>query len=230
LGADETKSIPHRDPHVNVRRLPAEDIRDHALQAPDLDLDHVVINLPRLAREQEVRLALRIVSSTGLNGSMFQGLATIPPFQKLLASNETLPQAIDICENMGANYINGLKSVMKRPECLSEDDAIVMDELLRYRMATAALPRSRSTCAALHPPRALDRRAQAAGRINSSGPTATGSESRWAARFPNEVRRRVYTELAAQAFLLMENASAVADRIRSSSVPTDDCVPAGFED
>lgn len=93
-----------------------------------------------LAREQEGRPVFRIVSSTFLNGSMLQELATITAFQKLLASNETLPQAMAICENMSANYIDGLKSVMKRPECLSEDDAIVMNELLRYQDGNRRLP------------------------------------------------------------------------------------------
>ncbi|TMG04909.1 MAG: alpha/beta fold hydrolase, partial [Chloroflexi bacterium] len=59
-----------------------------------------------LAREQEGRLAFHVLSSTFLNGSMLQQMATITPFQKLLASNQTLPQAITISENLSANYID----------------------------------------------------------------------------------------------------------------------------
>jgi len=67
-----------------------------------------------LSREQEGRLVFRLLSSTFLNGSMLQDLATITPFQKLLAANQTLPQAIAISENLTANYIDGVRSVMKR--------------------------------------------------------------------------------------------------------------------
>jgi pimeloyl-ACP methyl ester carboxylesterase len=93
-----------------------------------------------LAREQEGRLAFRLVSSTFLNGSMLQDVATITQFQKLLANNETLPQAMAICENMTTNYIDGLKAVMKKPECISDDDAAVMNDLLRYQDGNRRLP------------------------------------------------------------------------------------------
>ena len=78
-----------------------------------------------LARGLEGRLPFKVLSSTFLNGSMLQDVATITPFQKLLANNETLPQAMAICENMGDNYIDGLKTVMKKPECISDEDALV---------------------------------------------------------------------------------------------------------
>jgi pimeloyl-ACP methyl ester carboxylesterase len=93
-----------------------------------------------LAREQEGRLPFRILSSTFLNGSMLQDMATITPFQKLLASNATLPEAMAISENLTANYVDGLKSVMKRPECLSDDDVAVMNDLLRYQDGNRRLP------------------------------------------------------------------------------------------
>ena len=93
-----------------------------------------------LAREQEGRLGFRVLSSTFLNGSMLQEMATITPFQKLLASNETLPQAIAISDNMSANYIDGLKSVMKTPECLSDDDIAVMNDLIAYQDGNRRLP------------------------------------------------------------------------------------------
>ena len=93
-----------------------------------------------LAREQDGRLRFRIASSTFLNGSMLQEMATITPFQRLLASNETLPQAMAICESMSVNYVEGLKSIMKRPQSLSEEDGAVMRELLLYQDGNRRLP------------------------------------------------------------------------------------------
>src|SRR5437867_4589737 len=93
-----------------------------------------------LSREQEGRRVFRLLSSTFLNGSMLQDLATITPFQKLLAANQTLPQAIAISENLTANYIDGVRSVMKRPESLSEDAIVVMNDLIAYQEGNRRLP------------------------------------------------------------------------------------------
>lgn len=93
-----------------------------------------------LARTLEGRLGFRIASSTFLNGSMLQDLATITPFQQLLASNQTLPQAIAICDSMSVNYVDGLKSIMKRPQAVSDEDATVMRELLLYQDGNRRLP------------------------------------------------------------------------------------------
>jgi len=93
-----------------------------------------------LAREREGRLAFRILSSTLLNGSTLQDKATITPIQKLLGANETLPQAIAICENVGGNYLDGLRAIMKRPEAISGEDAAVMEELLSYQEGNRRLP------------------------------------------------------------------------------------------
>jgi len=170
-----------------------------------------------LAREQEGLPSLRIVSSTFLNGSMLQELATITPFQKLLAANETLPQAMAICENMSANYIDGLKSVMKRPECLSEDDAIVMNELLRYQDGNRRLPalsiymRERY----IHRERWLGA-LKAAGRIQfvwaDGDPVANVEMGRVLSK---EVSQAKYTELPGLGhFLLLEDPPAVSRHIR----------------
>ena len=93
-----------------------------------------------LAREQEGRLSFPILCSTLLNGSTLQDKATVTQFQRLLASNETLPQAIAICENVSEIYIEGLKALMKRPEALSEEDANVMEELLLYQDGNRRIP------------------------------------------------------------------------------------------
>ena len=93
-----------------------------------------------LAREQEGRLPFRILSSTLLNGSTLQDKATITPVQKLLGSNETLPQAMAICENMTVNYVQSLKAIMKRPQAVSDEDASVMEELMFYQQGNRRLP------------------------------------------------------------------------------------------
>jgi pimeloyl-ACP methyl ester carboxylesterase len=93
-----------------------------------------------LARHQEGRLAFDVAASTFLNGSMLQWRATITGFQKLLGSNETLQQAIELCDKITDAYIPGLKAIMKKPACLSDEDALVMTELLRYQDGNRRLP------------------------------------------------------------------------------------------
>ncbi len=93
-----------------------------------------------LARQLERALTFRILCSTLLNGSTLQDKATVTQFQRLLASNETLPQAIAICDNVSAIYIEGLKALMKRPEALSKEDATVMEELLLYQDGNRRIP------------------------------------------------------------------------------------------
>jgi len=112
-----------------------------------IDAGHIVshdmgtsVHTELLARDLEGRLAFRVLSSTFLNGSMLQDVATITPFQKLMANNETLPQAIAISENIGANYIEGLKAVMKKPECVGEEEATVMTELMGYQDGNRRIP------------------------------------------------------------------------------------------
>ena len=93
-----------------------------------------------LARDQEERLGFRLASSTFLNGSMLQWLATITSFQKLLSNNETLDQGIALCDAAGPNFVQGLKAVMKRPECLSETDVQIITDLLMYEDGNRRLP------------------------------------------------------------------------------------------
>lgn len=93
-----------------------------------------------LAREHEEELPFRILSSTFLNGSMLQGLATITAFQKMLSANETLPQAMAVCAQIEGMYIPGLKSVMKKPQCLAPDDETVLSETLAYQDGNRRLP------------------------------------------------------------------------------------------
>jgi pimeloyl-ACP methyl ester carboxylesterase len=83
-----------------------------------------------LARQHEGALSFAIERSTLLNGSMLQWRAKITPFQELLASNATLLQAIDVCERIPDAYVAGLRSLMKRPEGIDDEDAVVLRELL----------------------------------------------------------------------------------------------------
>jgi len=170
-----------------------------------------------LAREQERRGAFHILSSTFLNGSMLQGMATITAFQKLLGSNETLPQAIDICNNMPVNYVQGLKALMKRPEAVSEDGAAVMNDLLLYQDGNRRLPalsvymRERY----IHKERWIGA-LKAASRIQfiwaDGDPVANVEMGRALAK---EVPQARYTELPDLGhFLLIEDPPAVARLVR----------------
>ena len=123
------------------------DVVEGIARALDIAEAHIVshdvgqtIHAELLAREQEGRLAFRILSSTLLNGSTLQDRATITPFQRLLGSNETLPQAIAICENMSVNYVQSVKAIMKRPQAVSDEDAAVMEELLFDQEGNRRLP------------------------------------------------------------------------------------------
>ena len=123
------------------------DTAEAVARALGIEESHVVshdmgtsVHTELLARELEGRLSLKVITSTFLNGSMLQGLATITTFQKLLSANETMPQAIEICEKLTINYVDGLKSVMTRPECVSAEEAQVMNDLLAYQDGNRRLP------------------------------------------------------------------------------------------
>ncbi len=112
-------------------------IRDAHVVSHDVG---VSVHTELLAREEEGRLALKVASSTFLNGSILMEMSTITQFQRLLASNESLPQAIAICDNVGANYVDGLKGLMKRPDVVTEEDATIIRELLLYQDGNRRIP------------------------------------------------------------------------------------------
>ena len=200
------------------------DVAEGIARALDIAEAHVVshdvgqtIHAELLAREQEGRLAFRVLSSTLLNGSTLQDKATITPFQRLLGANETLPQAIAICESMSVNYIDGLRAIMKRPQAISEEDALVMEELLFYQDGNRRLPalagymRERY----LHRERWLDafKSAEAPTQIvwADGDPIANVEMGR---ALSKEVPQARYTELPGLGhFLLIEDHSAVAGYI-----------------
>ncbi len=171
-----------------------------------------------LARHQEGSLAFDVAGSTFLNGSMLQWLATITPFQKLLASNETLQQAIDACANILPAYVPGLKGIMKRPEAVTDEDALVMNELLAYQEGNRRLP---AIAAYMRERYVNSERWLGALRVAGASLQFVWADGDPIANIEmgRELHRRYpqagYTELAGLGhFLLMEDPPAVAGEIR----------------
>jgi pimeloyl-ACP methyl ester carboxylesterase len=200
------------------------DIVEGLAKALELRETHLVshdvgtsVHTELLAREQEGRLPFRMLSSTFLNGSMLQDMATITPFQKLLASNETLPQAIAISENLTNSYIEGIRSVMKRPECLTDEDIAVMNDLIAYQDGNRRLP-----ALSLYMRERYIHRDRWIGALKHASPI----QFVWADGDPvanvemgralsREVLQAKYKELSGLGhFLLMEDAATVAAHIR----------------
>ncbi len=200
------------------------DVAIELARAAGIDAAHVVghdvgqtIHAELLAREQEGKLPFRILSSTVLNGSTLQGIATITMFQKLLGSNETLPQAIAALDGLTATYLPALKALMKRPEALTGEDEAVMRELLLYRDGHRRLP-SLSVY--------MRERLIHQGRWLCAFKAASPIQIVWADGDPvaniemgrelsREVPQAHYTELRGLGhFLLMEDSAAVARHIR----------------
>ncbi len=200
------------------------DAAEGLARALGIDAAHIVshdvgtsVHTELLAREQEGHPPFRILSSTFLNGSMLQGMATITAFQKLLSANETLPQAIVVCENVGTSYIEGLKALMKRPEAVSGEDAAVMNELLLYQHGNRRLPAMAGYMREryIHKERWIGalKRADPVQFIWADGdPVANVDMGRALSR---ELPQARYTELAGLGhFSLIEDPPAVAKRIR----------------
>jgi pimeloyl-ACP methyl ester carboxylesterase len=93
-----------------------------------------------LARREEGRLGFELEHVTFTNGSMLQWLADITPFQKLLASNETLAQAIELCSQIPGSMVAGLRGLTRRKEAISADDEVVIRELLVHDDGHLRLP------------------------------------------------------------------------------------------
>ena len=140
-----------------------------------------------LSREQEGRLVFRLLSSTFLNGSMLQ------------------------------DHIDDVRSVMKRPESLSEDDIVVMNDLIAYQEGNRRLP-----ALSLYMRERYIHRERWIGALKKTkriqfiwadgDPVANVDLGR---ALSKEVPQARYTELAGLGhFLLMEDPKAVATRIR----------------
>ena len=93
-----------------------------------------------LARQQEGRLGFKILSSTFLNGSMIKNMATLTDFQRMLEDPQQLEKAIQFCTNMSQLYVPSLKKLMKKPNAISNTDAVVMQEILSYQQGNLRIP------------------------------------------------------------------------------------------
>lgn len=93
-----------------------------------------------LARDQRGKLPWEILSSTMTNGSMLQWMARVTPFQQLMANNDTLTQAIEMCRSGLDLYIPAIEALLVRDEALTEDDLLVMEEILAYQQGGLRLP------------------------------------------------------------------------------------------
>jgi pimeloyl-ACP methyl ester carboxylesterase len=93
-----------------------------------------------LARQDEGRLGFALQHVTFTNGSMLQWLADITPFQKLLASNETLQQGIELCAVIADSMVHGLRGLTRRPGAITADDEQVIRELLVHEQGHLRLP------------------------------------------------------------------------------------------
>jgi pimeloyl-ACP methyl ester carboxylesterase len=94
-----------------------------------------------LARFNAGRLGFVPESVTFTNGSMLMWRAHTTRFQQLLASNELIEQGMQACERLGGErYVNALKAIMQRPECIDAQDAQVMMELMAYQDGNRRLP------------------------------------------------------------------------------------------
>jgi pimeloyl-ACP methyl ester carboxylesterase len=122
-----------------------------------------------------------------------------------------------ISDNMGANYIDGLKSVMKRPECLGDEDIAVMNDLIAYQDGNRRLP-----ALSLYMRERYIHRDRWIGALKAASPV----QFIWADGDPvaniemgralaKEVPQAKYTELPGLGhFLLMEDPPAVAKHVR----------------
>jgi len=206
------------------------DVTESLMKALGVRAAHVVshdvgtsVHCELLARQEEGPAPFDVLSSTFLNGSMLQWLATITPFQELLGSNKTLTQAIDVCNGDMAAFVLGLKGLMKHPEVITDEDAIVIAELLRYQDGNRRLPaiagymRERYVnqerwIGALRATRAPLQFVWADG-----DPVANVNLGRELHKMRPDAR---YVELRNLGhFLLMEDAPAVADEIRAFVAP-----------
>jgi pimeloyl-ACP methyl ester carboxylesterase len=93
-----------------------------------------------LARQDEGGLPCTLEHVLFTNGSMLQWLADLSPFQKLLASNETLPQAMALCARIADAMIPGLRGFTRVKDAISAEDEIVMRELLVHDDGPLRLP------------------------------------------------------------------------------------------
>ncbi len=123
------------------------DIAERLVVELGIDAAHVVshdmgtsVHCELLARAQRGNLPWNLVSSTLTNGSMLQWMARLTPFQQLMAKNETLTQAIEMCRSGLDLYIPAIHALMQDEEALTDEDILVMEEILAYQQGGLRLP------------------------------------------------------------------------------------------
>jgi len=93
-----------------------------------------------LARQDEGRLGCVLEHVLFTNGSMLQWRADLTPFQKLLASNESLLQGIEVCALIPDAMVSGLRAITQRKDAITADDAVVIRDLLVHDDGHLRLP------------------------------------------------------------------------------------------
>jgi pimeloyl-ACP methyl ester carboxylesterase len=93
-----------------------------------------------LARHQEGHLSFRLLSSTFLNGSIIKAMAHLTGLQKILQDPTQLDLAREECERLLPRYVESLKRYMARPEQVTDEDAVVMHELMAYQDGHTRIP------------------------------------------------------------------------------------------
>jgi pimeloyl-ACP methyl ester carboxylesterase len=93
-----------------------------------------------LARHDEGRLGFELEHVLFTNGSMLQWQASLTPFQKLLASNESLLQGIELCEQIKDVMVPGLRGLTRRKDAITADDEVVIRDLLVHDDGHLRLP------------------------------------------------------------------------------------------
>lgn len=117
------------------------------LQALDIERARVIchdmgtsVMCELLARQDEGLLGCALEHVMFTNGSMLQWLATLTPFQKLLASNETLPQALKVCAHIPDVMVPGLRAFTARKDAITAEDELVIRDLLVHENGHLRLP------------------------------------------------------------------------------------------
>jgi pimeloyl-ACP methyl ester carboxylesterase len=123
------------------------DVVEGLARALGVEAAHVVshdmgtsVHTELLARKHESRLGFTLLTSTFLNGSILKSMAHLTDFQRMLETPSRLPEAMQMCAELLPQYVTGLKQLMARPQVVTDDDAVVMTELLAYNDGHRRLP------------------------------------------------------------------------------------------
>jgi pimeloyl-ACP methyl ester carboxylesterase len=93
-----------------------------------------------LARQDEGRLGCQLEHVLFTNGSMLQWRADVTPFQRMLASNESLLQGMEVCALIPDAMVPGLRAITRRKDAISDDDGVVIRDLLIHEGGHLRLP------------------------------------------------------------------------------------------